>query len=240
MTINFNSFVIRVKQSHILPEVPCSQNTTKQSTCRDVTWKNLKDSPELIPNFTINEVIEYFIYRNDSDGLERQDWKNLNSGGYKLFKEGHVQGLSASLSGNICCIKGKCLPEMKKDRVYELQMCINTDSSSVKEAECTCPAERGPSGSCKHIAAFCFALEDFVKTRDTISSPEDSDKVSCTSVLQQWNKPRKRRLDSKMVEDISFRNEKFDVEPKRSVAEIFDPRPSALRRTTKAENRRAK
>ena len=78
----------------------------------------MKDSPDLIPNFTVNEVIDYFIYRNDCDGLEQQDWKNLNSGDYKLFKEGHVQSLSAGLCGNICCVKGKCLPEMKKDRVY--------------------------------------------------------------------------------------------------------------------------
>ena len=83
-------------------------------------------------------------------------------------------------------------------------MCINTENSSVKGAECTCPAGRGPSGSCIHIAAFWFALEDFVRTRDKVSSPQDSNEVSCTSVLQQWNKPRKRRMDSKMVEDLAL------------------------------------
>ena len=194
--------------------------------------ENLINSPGSLPNFTINEVMDYFIYRNDNDGLERQDWKNLNSSGYKLFKEGHIQSLSAGLSGNTCCVKGKCLPEMKKDRVYELQMCIDTTNSSVKGAECTCPAGQGPSGSCKHIAAFCYALEDFVRTRDKL---EGNDQVSCTSVLQQWNKPRKRRLDSKMVEDISFRNEKFNVELKRNPTDLFDPHPSALRKTTEAD-----
>lgn len=197
--------------------------------------ENLKESPDLIPNFTINEVIDYFIYCDDNDGLERQDWKNLNSEGYKLYKEGYVQSLSAGLSGNTCCVKGKCLPEMKKDSVCELQMCINTSSSNVKVAECTCPAGQGSSGNCKHIAAFCFALEDFVRTRDKITCLEDNDQVSCTSVLQQWNKPRKQRLDSKMVEDISFRNERFNVEPRRNPGEIFDPCPSALRQTTTAE-----
>ena len=82
-------------------------------------WKNLIDAPASLPNFTINKVMNYFIYRNDSDGLERQDWKNLNLGGYKLFKEGHIQNLSADLSGNTCYIKGKCLHQMKKDRMYE-------------------------------------------------------------------------------------------------------------------------
>ena len=36
---------------------------------------------------------------------------------------------------------------------------------------------------------------------------------------------KKRRLDSKIVEDITFRNEKFNVEPKRNSAEILDPWP---------------
>jgi len=28
-------------------------------------------------------------------------------------------------------------------------------------AKCRCPAGKGPCGSCKHIAAVCYALEEF-------------------------------------------------------------------------------
>ena len=78
-------------------------------------------------------------------------------------------------------------------------------------------------------------MEDFVQTRDTAVSMENEAQISCTSVLQQWNRPRKRRLDSKMVEDISFQNERYGSEPKRSPVDVFDPRPSTLQRTTKAD-----
>lgn len=44
-----------------------------------------------MPKFTIENVMQYFVYRKENDALERQDWKNFNVGGYKLFKEGHVQ-----------------------------------------------------------------------------------------------------------------------------------------------------
>ena len=44
-----------------------------------------------MPEFAIENVMQYFIYRKENNGLERQDWKNFNVGGYKLFKEGHVQ-----------------------------------------------------------------------------------------------------------------------------------------------------
>ena len=61
---------------------------------------------------------------------------------------------------------------------------------------------------------------------------EDNDQVSCISLLQQWNKPRKYRLDSKMGEDISFTNKKFGAELKRSPQELYYPRPVSLRKTT--------
>ena len=38
-----------------------------------------------------------------------------------------------------------------------------------------------------------------------------------------------------MVEDISFQNERYGSEPKRSPVDVFDPRPSTLQRTTKAD-----
>ena len=38
-----------------------------------------------------------------------------------------------------------------------------------------------------------------------------------------------------MIKDISFRNEKFNVEPKRNGTEIFDPCPSELRKITTAD-----
>ena len=175
------------------------------------------------------------MYLNDIDGLEKQDWKNLNSGGFKLFKEGHVQDISAVVV-NICQVKGKCLPEMKKDRVYSLELYINVNNSIITGAKCTCPAGCGPRGSCKHIAAISFALEDFVRIRSTIANLQDTDEeISCTSLLQQWNKPRKRRLDSKMVEDIGFQNRKFTTEAKRCPLELYDPRPAFLRKTTKAD-----
>ena len=65
----------------------------------------------------------------------------------------------------------------------------------------TCPAGQGPSGSCKHLAALCHALEDYVKLRTIFV---EAGEKSYTSLLQKWNQPRKRRLDSKKVEDIDF------------------------------------
>ena len=78
----------------------------------------INEDIQLMPEFTIENVMQYFIHRKENDGLERQDWKNFDVGGYKLFKEGHVQKIYGSVSANMVLIKVTCLPEMKKDRTY--------------------------------------------------------------------------------------------------------------------------
>ena len=106
--------------------------------------------------------MKYFVYLQDSDGLECQDWKSLsNLGGFKLFQEGHVQDLSAVVD-NVCHVKGKCLPEMKKDHIYPIHLYVDVGRNCITGDECTCPAGHGPKGSCKHIVTVCFALEDYV------------------------------------------------------------------------------
>ena len=38
---------------------------------------------------------------------------------------------------------------------------MDVDVYNVIGAKCGCPAGKGPCGSCKHIAAVCYALEEF-------------------------------------------------------------------------------
>ena len=156
----------RVKEHHLEHSVSHAQDpsTTIQLLSSSIAWKPLVELHTAIPSFGIKNIIDYFIFRNNSDGLEQQDWKNINSGSYKLFKEGHIHDTFAGLSHDTSFIRAKCFPEMKNDCVYEVKLQININTSNVKVAECTCPAGRGPTGSCKHLAALCFAVEDFVRT----------------------------------------------------------------------------
>lgn len=85
--------------------------------------------------------------------MRAEDWKNFNGGGFKLFKEGHVQNIMINQQGAVFGVKCRCLPEMKKDKFYNINLNISMDNSSVTQAECSCLAGKGPHGSCKHIAA---------------------------------------------------------------------------------------
>ena len=115
-----------------------------------------------------------------------------------MFKDGHVQNICAHISTNFTYYVADCLPEMKKTIPYTIKLIIDNNSADVEYATCKCPAGTGPKGSCKHIAAMCYALEDF--TREC----RLREHVPCTSHLQTWNQPRKCNLDTVNVSDIKL------------------------------------
>ena len=221
-------------QQRVEQQLPARIATMDVST-ETAPWSLIDKDLRLLPEFTIEKVMDYFLYQKESDGLARQDWKSFNSKGFKLFREGHVQKIYASISTkfNRVNVKATCLPEMKKDRAYSLLMALDRATANVCSAQCSCPAGKGPCGSCKHLAALCFALEDFVKMRSVVLEKGED---ACTSLMQKWNQPRKKRLESKKVEDIDFSSIPHGKEaPIRVHHHSYDPSPCEMQKTTKNE-----
>ena len=52
--------------------------------------------------------------------------------------------------------------------------------------------------ACNHITALLFALEDYVKSHNNTTS----ENIACTSKPCEWNKPRKRKLSPKRIDEI--------------------------------------
>ncbi len=71
--------------------------------------------------------------------------------------------LQYGISLKVICIKSICLPEMRKDRVYNVCIGLKRDSSDIMYAACGCPAGKGPKGSCKHISALTYGISEFSK-----------------------------------------------------------------------------
>ena len=88
-------------------------------------------------------------------------------------------------------------------------------------AECGCPAGLGPLGSCKHIGALSYALADFCKAR---SLPEYK---TCAEKLQEWNKPRAKRVEPIPVEKLGTRRQQLLPERLRATGSrmVYDPCP---------------
>ena len=74
---------------------------------------------------------------------------------------GHVQAIQVCSVDKHLFVKAKCISKLRNDRVYCVQMALTMDSFDAVNAQCGCPAGRGPHGSCKHIAVLSYALADF-------------------------------------------------------------------------------
>ena len=166
-------------------------------------WKGIADGRTILPEFTLANMMNYFVTRKVCDGEIAGDFKHVNNHSYPLFKAGHIQRIRL-IKGNDSNVylSAVCLPEMRKDREYKIQVVLSP-SAEILYAEDGCPAGKGPAGSCKHIAAFCYAIEEFVRLGFTRPF------LSCTSRLQAWNQPRKKKLEPKTIYEISFERAEY-------------------------------
>jgi len=68
--------------------------------------------------------------------MRAEDWKSFKAGGFKLFKEGHVQHIMVHRQGTVFGIDCRYLAEMKKDKVYKSKVHRDsTETSSIHLAE---------------------------------------------------------------------------------------------------------
>ena len=149
-------------------------------------WEDIqKLGTTLRLEFNLGNVIQYFVTRTVLDG---EDVKSINKLAENLYICGHIQNIVAHHEiSPFLYIKARCLPEMRKDRNYRILMAIVIVTGEIQHG---CPAGAGPMGSCKHIAALCYALIDFVRFHALPEFQTPTDK------LQKWNQPRQKRLRS--------------------------------------------
>ena len=74
--------------------------------------------------FTTSHIVAYFVARSVCDNQPAGDIKSINKSAEYLFKCGHVQSIQFATSDSHLLFKAKCLPEMRKDRVYIMKMAL--------------------------------------------------------------------------------------------------------------------
>lgn len=88
---------------------------------------------------------------------------------------------------------------MRKDRIYKLTLYLDSCSLDVIAAECDCPAGKGPHASCKHIGGLSYALEEYARFG------RSTEYLTCTDKLQEWNRPRPKKVKILPVSDLTLR-----------------------------------
>ena len=209
-----------------------SSSSSKESGQFDSTilpptqgWKSIESAYQLledVPKFSLSNVINYFVMRTAKDGKAANDFKSINKSAENLFRCGHVQGLSVVCEDEYWWIKADCRPEMKKDKMYKMMMSLCKGSWDINSALCGCPAGKGPSASCKHIGALCYALENFC------SLGQLPELITCTDVLQQWNRPCPKKQDPITVDELKSKKHEI-LSKSQPIPTLYDPRPPSMR-----------
>ena len=183
---------------------PHSFTTNNNATTDDLQptdgWKSIRSASE-VPNFSTSNIITYFVTRTAADGLAVGDFKSANKAAENLFLCGHVQDIEISTKPDILWVRAKCLPEMRKDKLYKVIASLSPVNCDILTSQCGCPAGVGPQATCKHIGALCYALAN------CCYCGQIPDFVTSTERLQEWNRPRARRLETMPVSELGARRQ---------------------------------
>lgn len=178
-------------------------------------------------------MVTYFVCRTVSDGLPAGDFKAINNKAKGLYECGHIQNIQVCsiLSSSSLWVRSDCLPEMKKNEVYKIRISLSDTTYDLLSAECGCKAGKGPKESCKHIGALCYALVEFCKSGQL---PEFR---TCTEVLQQWNKPRPKKVEVIPVDEIGARRKEILTKNEQNSTQQvkYNPIPHCLRTQSRSD-----
>ena len=194
-------------------------------------WMDIKEfykSPDDVPRFTNAQIVTYFVTRQVCDSRLCGDFKAINRSAINLFRCGHLQQVEVLNTNDTLWLQAYCLPEMKKDKTYKVELSISRGKWEISSGKCRCPAGKGPAATCKHIGALRYLFMGFCES-GTI--PEF---FTCTQHLQEWNRPRAKKLDAKAVTDLKehkiiINAVNLNRQESSRTPGNYDPRPLHLR-----------
>lgn len=117
-------------------------------------------------------MLSYFLDTIAGDGQTSSNFRAISAtdnGSMRLFQHGFVQSIQVASSNSIVYYKARCEPEMKSTASYQIKLSVEMvggdgeyakNVQQVVYAECSCPAGKAPYASCKHLAAFLYAMDD--------------------------------------------------------------------------------
>lgn len=217
----YQKWLGRKHYSTLSSSVPINDNKEIAFTGQCKSTQTAFQQSDQVPTFTYGHMITYFVNRSVADGLPAADFKSINSAANNIFEGGHIQNLEVGESEEHLFIQSNCLPKMWKDRVYKIVISLHKTSSDVT-ACCGCPAGKGPTASCKHIGAACYAFVSFCTLRRL------PDFTTPTEKLQEWNCPRPHRVEPMPVTELSGRRR--EIKKKEDVFSLkdFNPHPPVI------------
>ncbi|XP_062568705.1 uncharacterized protein LOC134230856 [Saccostrea cucullata] len=180
-----------------------SADRLKRRTVHGVTYPhpsspNIKwdDCLDKIPSIEAYDI-QYYLKTSCLWTNERlKNYKSDNS--YRLHSNGHISNVAMSkLDSNLCYIRGSSTPEERQTaEPYKMWLLVQ-ENGTIVSGECTCVAG---DGTCKHIAALLFGLQQFCLGLN------DRTEIGVTDKKAKWTNPVRSTRPVKIT-DLDLRQQ---------------------------------
>lgn len=87
------------KQPHEWMVSTTTATTTNNAACivsSDTVWLPITQAKDIVPNFTMQHFLAYFIERKVKENESNKDYKNVSSKAFGLFRHGHIQQIEVA------------------------------------------------------------------------------------------------------------------------------------------------
>ena len=163
-----------------------------------------------IPTFTYNSIVKYV--RNSGKNIQHSpDYIVMKpfERDVNFFIEGYLHNVLVKhhKENKTFYFRALCYRSLRKsESPHKIRLAISTEQPyDVLASSCTCVA--GSLGFCNHAVVLMYLVSHYYMTK-TKSIPDD---LVCTSLPQQWHKPRGRSISSEPLMDMVFKKPKLDL-----------------------------
>lgn len=161
-----------------------------------------------LPPFTFNSIVKYI--RNSGKNIQHSpDYMVMKpfERGVNFFIEGYLHNVLVKhhRESKTFYFRARCYRSLRKsESPHKIKLAIATEQPfDVLASSCTCVA--GSLGFCNHAVGLMYLVSHYYLTK-TKSVPDD---LVCTSLPQQWHKPRGKSISSEPLMNMVFKKPKL-------------------------------
>ena len=164
-----------------------------------------------LPHFTFNSIVKYVRTSSGKNIKQSPDYMVMKpfERGVNFFIEGYIHNVFAKhqVESGRFYLRALCYRSLRKSETpHKIRLAISVkDPYDVLGSSCTCVA--GALGFCNHAIGLMYLVSHYYMGKVKVI-PDD---LVCTSLPQQWHKPRGKRISSEPLMDMVFKKPKLDV-----------------------------
>lgn len=185
--------------------------------------KDMNKSLDNLPPFTFNSIVKYI--RNSGNSIQQSpDYMVVKpfERGVNFFIEGYLHNVLVKwhVASETFYFRALCYRSLRKNEApHKLRLAISSRGPLYKVLGSSCTCVAGALGFCNHAIGLMYLVSHYYMTKVKLIP----DNLACTSLPQQWHKPRGKTISSEPLMDMVFKKPKLDLSNMESTSKKSSP-----------------